>query len=345
MSLLSSLVIALFSFVPSESIISFDKTEYDFGVVTCGDVLTCSFTLTNHTKKSIRISKIITGCGCTKATFSKSRIRPGKKRTIDVTYHSGALPSSFEEQIFVFFTKEQGPITLKIRGECRSREKSNRDVYREQLGPLNIKSSTCDLGLIGIGTIKKTEIIFANFTDKAERIRLSSHSRQLIIPQEEYVINGGAIQPIQIVLNLMKNSKWGKAIDTIDVISENSLLGEISIQYSVIESINNSESLSYPQFHNKTVSLGVIDKETVAIFRFRNTGETDLHFHSIDYDASCLFIKKAPDTPSEEDNTIEIVVFPKKLPIGRFHKEVTLFTNSPHRPIVKLFISGEKKSE
>jgi len=75
---------------PSEKqpIISFDKTEHDFGTILQGEVVTYSFHFTNSGSMPLIISNVNTSCGCTVGDFSRAPIEPGKEGFIKATYDS-----------------------------------------------------------------------------------------------------------------------------------------------------------------------------------------------------------------------------------------------------------------
>ena len=71
-----------------QPIITFDKTEHDFGTVLQGEVVTYSFHFTNTGSSPLIISNVNTSCGCTVGDFSREPIAPGKDGYIKATYDS-----------------------------------------------------------------------------------------------------------------------------------------------------------------------------------------------------------------------------------------------------------------
>ena len=64
--------------------IHFPETQYDFGVVKEGDVVSHTFKFVNQGKETLDITDIKTSCGCTAALVSSKKIEPGKDGTIKI---------------------------------------------------------------------------------------------------------------------------------------------------------------------------------------------------------------------------------------------------------------------
>lgn len=71
-----------------QAVITFDKTEHNFGTLLQGEVVTYSFHFTNTGNVPLIISNVSTTCGCTVAEFSREPIAPSKDGFIKATYDS-----------------------------------------------------------------------------------------------------------------------------------------------------------------------------------------------------------------------------------------------------------------
>ena len=71
-----------------QPIITFDKTEHDFGTILQGERVTYTFHFTNTGTLPLIVSNVNTSCGCTIGEFSRAPIEPGKQGTIKATYDS-----------------------------------------------------------------------------------------------------------------------------------------------------------------------------------------------------------------------------------------------------------------
>jgi rhodanese-related sulfurtransferase len=60
--------------------------KQDLGTVIYGDVTTTSFTLTNYTPLPLKITRVSTSCGCTKASVEKEALGAYESTTVNVSF-------------------------------------------------------------------------------------------------------------------------------------------------------------------------------------------------------------------------------------------------------------------
>ena len=71
-----------------QPIITFDKTEHDFGAILQGERVAYTFHFTNTGNVPLIISNVNSSCGCTVGDFSRTPVEPGKSGSIKATYDS-----------------------------------------------------------------------------------------------------------------------------------------------------------------------------------------------------------------------------------------------------------------
>lgn len=82
-------------------VITFETTEYDFGEVVQGEVLTYSFKFKNTGKSNLIIYSSEATCGCTTSVPPKAPIRPGESGEIQVTFNSKSQEGKVKKRILV----------------------------------------------------------------------------------------------------------------------------------------------------------------------------------------------------------------------------------------------------
>lgn len=60
--------------------------KHDLGTVIYGDVATTSFTLTNYTPLPLKVTRVSTSCGCTKASVEKEVLGAYESTTVNVSF-------------------------------------------------------------------------------------------------------------------------------------------------------------------------------------------------------------------------------------------------------------------
>lgn len=94
--------------------IKFEKELIDFGRLTDGERVTCSFKFVNSGKSDLIISSVSGNCGCTVADYPKEPIAPGAEGQITVTYDS-SNSSGMRISKEVSVLANTSPSTTKLR--------------------------------------------------------------------------------------------------------------------------------------------------------------------------------------------------------------------------------------
>ncbi|RIV22390.1 DUF1573 domain-containing protein [Fibrisoma montanum] len=115
-----SLFVALFVFVAvgyaQKGVMKFAKETHDFGKVEQGKPVTYVFEFKNMGSDPIIINDATASCGCTKPSWTREPVLPGKTGSVSATYN--ALASGpFNKSVTVTSNAEGGQITLFLKGE------------------------------------------------------------------------------------------------------------------------------------------------------------------------------------------------------------------------------------
>lgn len=82
--------------------ISVDKKIHDFGEITRGEIVVCSFKIENKGKKPLLIKKIEASCGCANFNWNKKPIPPGGSTKLEVEFNSSARYGKQYKVISIF---------------------------------------------------------------------------------------------------------------------------------------------------------------------------------------------------------------------------------------------------
>ena len=115
-----SLFVALFVFVAAsyaqKGVMKFAKETHDFGKIEQGKPVTYVFEFKNTGTDPIVISDAQASCGCTKPSWTREPVMPGKTGTVSATYNAAA-PGPFNKSVTVTSNAEAGQVVLYLKGE------------------------------------------------------------------------------------------------------------------------------------------------------------------------------------------------------------------------------------
>jgi hypothetical protein len=100
-------------------LVSWDRTEYDFGKIEQGVPQSTIFTLTNLADAPMLLTKVKGSCGCTATDYEKGPIAPGKSTTIKATFNAKSV-GTFSKTITVQTNLQDDPMILTIKGQVLS---------------------------------------------------------------------------------------------------------------------------------------------------------------------------------------------------------------------------------
>lgn len=98
-------------------VITFEKTEHDFGKVLNGERLSYVFKFTNTGKKNLVIQGTESSCGCTTTVPPKAPIRPGETGEIKVMFDSKTKQGITTNTVVVIANTYPAYTILKVNAE------------------------------------------------------------------------------------------------------------------------------------------------------------------------------------------------------------------------------------
>jgi uncharacterized cupredoxin-like copper-binding protein len=98
------------------AVMTFDKTEHDFGTIKEGENVQTQFTFTNTGKSDLIIVDARGSCGCTVPNYPKNTpIAPGESGEILVSFDSSNKPNMQQKTVTISANTESGRETLRIK--------------------------------------------------------------------------------------------------------------------------------------------------------------------------------------------------------------------------------------
>ena len=115
-----SLFVALFVFVAvsyaQKGALKFSAETHDFGKVEQGKPVTYVFEFKNTGTDPVVINDAQASCGCTKPSWTREPVMPGKTGSVSATFNAAA-PGPFNKSVTVTSNAEAGQTVLYLKGE------------------------------------------------------------------------------------------------------------------------------------------------------------------------------------------------------------------------------------
>jgi|TARA_B110000908_G_scaffold164340_1_gene212260 hypothetical protein len=96
--------------------ITFDKSEYDFGTVNEGEIVSTIYKVTNSGKTDLIITNAQATCGCTVPVWPREAIKPGETADIAVKFNTKGKPNRQSKSITLSTNTAVGKEVLKLSG-------------------------------------------------------------------------------------------------------------------------------------------------------------------------------------------------------------------------------------
>lgn len=334
----------------TEAGIEFNSRVHNFGKISVAEgAKHCTFDFKNTSDKPIVINNIISSCGCTTPKWPKKPIMPGEEGKVEVTYLNDQGPYPFDKSLTVYTSASPKPIILRITGLAYENERSMKEMFPMQFGPLAVKSYIIRGGQINQGNTKRGNFTIANLTGKDVKLSWgkATPGLELSLP-ENGIVKGNSIADIEWKIDTGAKKNWGNTKYSAEVLYNGTRAPQkLEIETMIIDNFSNltkeqKNKASMVLAENSSFNFGTAakGKATTATFNLRNTGHSPLVIHKIEHPKEIAV--KAPLTVEAGGKfTLEATATPAKT--GEAIYTITLITNSPNRPLVNLFVTGTVK--
>ena len=101
-------------------VLQFEKTEYDFGKILQGEVVSYTFHFTNTGDAPLIITSVDKSCGCTASEYPRQPIDPGKQGSIKITYDSKGHQGFQTKALVVNANTNPSHTTIRVKATVRT---------------------------------------------------------------------------------------------------------------------------------------------------------------------------------------------------------------------------------
>jgi len=344
-------VIGLYAQNEYGGIIKFDKTIYDFGDILISDgPQSCQFTFTNISNKPIIIHNVITSCGCTNPSWTHKPINPGENGYLKILFKNDQGPFPFDKSITVYVSSLDKPVMLRIRGIAHEKKKTLKELFTYDIGPFAMRTNDINVGQIEQGLSRSETIEVANLNSKPSKIEFINKSQglKLSLVPNPIPANSKATLSYSINTKDINSKQWGNQKFSFSVkVNGISYNKKISISALIKENFSNYSNTrkkngAIPQFNKSAYNFGKCKAgaKLSDTFTLKNIGKEDLILYSFDSNKSGVTYKYIKNTVPNGESKITLNIDTKGQK-GEVLYIITIVTNSPIRPFVNLFVTGE----
>lgn len=340
-----------------EGVVEFAWLVHDFGDVLISDgPLSCSFPVKNISGSPIVIYNVVSSCGCTNVSWTKSPIAAGASGEISATYSNDEGPYPFDKTLTVYISSVTRPVILRFRGSSHKQAQPLGELFPLHFGFLAFKSADIKCGNMDMGSQRSDKIAVANIGKGPLKLDFKDVTPGLELSAEPPTLLPGTTGTITYTIT-SEEGRWGKnyyyftpttngrvssAVD-----SEGKKLTAVGIWAFTKENFGNlskeeREKGPVPVFTTSTYNFGKVAAGSMvnAVYSFSNKGKSTFVVHKADSECGGVQVEGIPPVEPGRSCTFSVRLDTSALPKGETMVVLTLVTNSPSRPIVNLYLSG-----
>lgn len=334
--------------------VEFDRTVHDWGDITLSDgPQQCVFKASNTSSKPWRITSVVSSCGCTGVSWTKGDVAPGENAEIRATYSNDEGTSAFDKTLTVYMSNLSKPVVLHLRGMVSETKRPLSETFPAHALEAGFRSFSIKAGNMTQGGPRSGEFLVAGISGR-ERVNVSfeSKSPQLeFTPQSVSVASGETVR-VAYTLNPSREL-WGRntyrASISVDGRGSGRELEIWAVTKEDFSGLGKDELASAPvaSSNPSSVSRSVGGEEQFkASFTISNEGKAPLRVYRVETnnpERVKSLQDNIPELNAGESFTLDFLVNCRGLDFGEDNLMiVSLYTNSPKRSVLNLFILPEK---
>lgn len=335
----------------SRSIDYFEAKIYDLGeVMNSGGPIRCQFVLMNRTSKSLRIQSVNVSCGCLKAEWTKTMIKPEEKGVIEVVYANSDNVGPVSKKILVYLSNGEMQI-LEIRGlviDEGTKDKYNTYCYNS----LCLRLKAVNIGAVSSGMKMKQELSVYNSSEEWLSFRLHTGDNDAIsIKMEDIRVPPKSEQKVTYDI-LVLSECYGKINTNAILIVNGKAVSKVMFRGSLQISSDTFSHFDYMVSPYMVFNTKIIrdesesirmDLEKSYVFKYKNVGLKPLRIYKIEYDSSMMNVDYRDITKARSKGQIKVTLKHNSIVKSNHIYSVYVYTNSPKSPMIKLMVIGSRQ--
>jgi hypothetical protein len=335
--------------------VQFDVRTFDFGSVREDQgPFEHSFTFTNNTADSIRISDVKASCGCTVPSWSNDVIAPGSTGFVQARYNADRI-GTFSKNLQVNFDGAVPPVTLYLQGNVLPAPRSPEEELPTLLGNLHMKYRSVNLGKV-LTTDEPAEKTFDLYNGSDVPMHIDSlwQPNHISASFEPDTLAAKSSGQLKIVYHAKQLGDLGFQSENITLFTNDTEepVKQISVYTTIAEYFppmtdEELKKAAHLKINGPVFDFDRIERDSVYSTKFTitNTGQSDLQVRQVEGNCACINASIDKTTIKSGKEATITVSFDTKGRLGNQQKSVTVYTNDPISPAQRITIKAYVKQE
>ncbi|MBT8327521.1 MAG: DUF1573 domain-containing protein [Bacteroidia bacterium] len=348
---LSLFIIVSLAQVSAEDIV-FEKKEIDFGTVIIEHgIVSATYSFTNKSENEFVISGIDAACGCTNPRSSKKKYAPGESGTITAEFNPKGMTGDVHKWIYVKGNyNDATQIDLGFNAILKSTLTRDARSYPGEFGYLVVDKINVGYGIIKGKKIQYDSVLLKNEGYHAITVKSARNLPSWItIENLPLNINSGTTKHLQLKINTTDLDTVGPYVGTIQLLTNDQFFPKKSINYYAtfemdFSKMKRRERKKAPKFEvdTKTVDLGNMKSGELKseAFTITNTGKNPLLIKRVESDCTCAILNDLKTRIGAGESITVRAQLDTLFKQGRQSKTITIYTNDPLNPKVKIVVTA-----
>lgn len=318
--------------------LKFDKVIHDFGIIEENNgPVTHVFHFINNGRSPVRITNILTSCGCTTSDYTKTAINIGDSGFVKAIFDPKNRPGPFSRTLTVITNGTPDSYVLNVEGSVGSMDKELLAIFPHPIGNLRVTSNEVKLTVkedkidsfyIGVYNPNASSVTIRNVVTPYPMRTLAKN--MMITPKDG--------ENILITYNGALAGKLGLRTDTVYLVTNDDTLKNkaIIVKANIVQ---NFDRLTPAQLAAAPV-FGVTQQEGIVpelylgekgsyAFEVENTGKTDLVIRGFHSKCNCMTASFEKGSIKKGSKGKLLVSFDSSKMHGVVIETITVITNAP----------------
>ena len=326
----------------SKQNIYFEKDTINFGLVAFETFpIQVGYFFHSLLKKNIKIKSVKVGCTCLITSYSKNTLSYGEKGFIYITFDP-YKPEKVQEKITVTFQLENEIKIYQLYFEGKVSPSQDQDLasYNYQLGPLKVKNTKINLGIVNNTQVVKEKIDFFNDSDNDIQLYnlVSAPDHIKVAFSGSSIIKAREIASVDVYYNAQISNDFGLVSENITFFVKDStpIPIPINIEATILKKTETRFKELLPDLlvYKPIKDLGYkkINLPTKVSFRLKNRGKNELIIYKVIPKVGCKVENfNKVSLKSGESVDLEVIIHSVGK-IGRQKRSLTIYSNDHDKP-------------